>query len=189
MPKTTEDIRVGANSNIFVAPTTADLPASISAEMPAGWYNTGYTDENGFKVTDTKEKINIPVAQLFYPGRVLIGSRDFQLEMAMRQFDGATVKLAFGGGEITEDAPGEFRYTPPAPEFIDERQMAAEFIDGDFNYRFIIPKGLVSNNVTSEFLRTKAADLPIAFSVIGQDGVEPWLLQTDDPSFADLVGS
>lgn len=189
MPKTTEDIRVGANSNLFVAPVGTALPANIGAAMPAGWVNIGYTDENGFKVTDTKEKIEIPVAQLFYPARVLIGSRGFDLEAALRQFDGPTVQLAFGGGEITEDSTGMFRYVPPDPEFIDERAMCAEFLDGDFTYRFIIPRGLVSNNVTSEFLRTKAADLPITFSVIGSDDASPWLILTDDPSFEDLVGS
>lgn len=189
MPKTTDDIRIGANSTISVSPVGTSLPATIADPLPAGWVDLGYTDENGFKVTDTKTVTPIPVAQLFYAARRIISARDFTLDFALRQFDGETVKLGFGGGAITEDGAGEFRYVPPSPEFIDERGMCAEFLDGDFTYRFIVPRGLVTNNVTSEFTRTKAADLPITFSVIGQDSVDPWLILTDDPSFADLVGS
>lgn len=189
MPQTTDDIRVGANSHLFVAPVGTAEPATIAAAMPAGWVDIGYTDENGFKVTDTKTVTPIPVAQLFYAARRIISARDFSLDFVLRQFDAESVKLGFGGGAITLDGAGEYRYTPPSPEFIDERAMCAEFLDGAFTYRFIIPRGLVTNNVVSEFTRTKAADLPITFSLIGQDNVEPWLILTDDGSFADLVGS
>jgi hypothetical protein len=189
MAKDTADIVVGANGSILVSPVDTALPASISAEFPAGWVDLGFSDENGAKVTDTKTITDIPVWQLFYPARKIVASRDMTLDFALRQFDAETVVLGFGGGEVFEDAAGEYHYEPPSPEFIDERAMAVEWADGSKNYRFIVKRGLVTSNTATEIVRTKASDIPITFGIIGEDGVVPWIFQTDDPSFADLVGS
>lgn len=186
--KQTDDIVVGANGSIFVGPVGTDAPASISDEFGDGWVELGYTDENGVKFTDTKTITDIPVWQLFYAARKIVASRDFTADFALRQFDADTVTLAFGGGTVTGSGEA-FVYTPPSPEQIDERALAVEWLDNEKKYRIIIPRGLVSNNVETSVVRSKASDLPITFGVIGQDSVDPWSIQTNDASFADLVGS
>lgn len=189
MAKDTNDIVVGANGSVLVAPVGTTLPADISAAFPAGWVDLGYTDENGAKFTDAKTINDIAVWQLFYPARKIVASRDFTLDFVLRQFDAETVKLGFGGGVITEPSPGVFEYTPPDPSVIDERMMAIEWADNTKNYRIIVNRGLVTSSTATEVVRGKASDIPITFGIIGEDGVTPWLLQTDDASFAALVGS
>jgi len=189
MGRTTDDIVVGADGSIFVAPVGTEPPAGIAEPWGAGWTELGYTDENGFKFTDGKTIVDILVWQLFYPARKIITARDFTTDFALRQFDGETVKLGFGGGEITEPESGTFRYTPPAPSFIDERALGAEWLDGDKVFRLVLPKGLVTSNVSTEVVRTKSSDLPITFGIIGADGQDPWYFDTNDESFLDLVGS
>lgn len=187
--KQSDDIVVGANGSILVAPVATALPADVTAAFPAGWVDLGFTDENGAKFTDTKTITDIPVWQLFYAARKIVASRDFQLDFVLRQFDAETVKLGFGGGEIFDDGGGAFHYEPPAPEFIDERAMAIEWLDGTKTYRVIVNRGLVQSNTVTEVVRTKASDVPITFGIIGEDGVVPWIIQTDDPQWAELVGS
>ena len=187
MSKSTDQIIVGANGTVRVAPVGATEPADISAAWDAAWTDLGYTSEDGVKFRDTKSVESIPVWQLFYPARRVISERDFMVEFALRQFAGSQVEFAFGGGAVTEDAAGKYRYSPPAPEVIDDRALGIEWLDGDYSFRLIVPRGMVSEDVETQLARATAADLPITFGVIGEDGVEPWYLLTDHPAFVEAT--
>lgn len=189
MSKDTDQIVVGANGTVRVAPLGTPEPADIEAAFDAAWTDLGYTTEDGVTVTDSKTLENIPVWQLFYPARRIITERDFTVAFALRQFSGRQVEFAFGGGAVTADGAGKYRFTPPAPETIDERMLSVEWVDGDKTFRLILPRGIVTENVETQVVRTAASDLPITFGIVGQDGVDPWYLLTDDPDFADAVGS
>lgn len=187
MPKDTDEIVVGANGTIRIAPTGSTEPATISASWDAAWVDLGFSSEDGVTVKDAKTLEDIPVWQLFYPAKKIVTARDFTAAFVLRQFSGLQVELAFGGGTVTEDAPGEFRFTPPAPEIVDERAAGIEWVYGDNTYRLIIPKCVVTEDVESKIVRTAALDLPITLGVIGEDGVDPWYLLTDDPTFAEAT--
>lgn len=188
MARTTDDIVVGADGSIFVGPVGTVPPATIAEPWGAGWVELGYADENGAKFTDSKTITDIPVWQLFYAARKIVSARDFTVDFVLRQFDGPTVSLGFGGGSVSDLGDG-FRYTPPAASVIDERALGLEWLDGDKVFRLVVPRGLVTSNVTGEVKRTAATDLPITFGVIGSDTADPWYFDTNDPSFADLIGS
>lgn len=188
MGRTVDDIVVGADGSILVAPVGTEPPAGITDPWGDGWVDLGYASDDGAKFTDSKTLTDIPVWQLFYPARKIISARDFNVDFALRQFDGETVKLGFGGGDIAT-IDGGFRYTPPSPSFIDERALGLEWLDGDKVFRLVLPKGLVTSNVETEVKRSAASDLPITFGVIGSDTDVPWYFDTNDESFADLVGS
>jgi hypothetical protein len=189
MAKDVDQIVVGANGTVRVAPVGTAEPADIDAAFGAGWVDLGYTSEDGVTVTDSNTLETIPVWQLFYPARRIITERDFTVAFALRQFSGQQVEFAFGGGEVTSDGAGKYRFTPPAPEDLDERALAIEWLDGDKTFRLILPRGMVTENVETQVVRTAAADLPVTFGVIGTDTGQPWYLLTDDPDFADAVGS
>lgn len=189
MSKTADEIVVGANGSVYLAPVGTTEPADISASWPAGWTDLGFTSEDGVTINDSKEITDIPVWQLFYAARKIVTAKDLQISFALRQFNGVNVEFAFGGGLVSVDGTGKYRYTPPAPEDIDERALGIEWLDGDKTYRWIIPRGLIVDDVETNIVRTAAADLPITFGIIGEADVDPWVLLTDDPSFADIVGS
>ena len=78
-----------------------------------------------------------------------------------------------------------YRYAPPAPQTVDEREMGIEWADGSKIYRLILPKGLSVDPVAADLARTKEAELPIGFEVTASDvSVDAWYLITNDPSFA-----
>lgn len=185
MSNDADEIVVGANGKVWVGAVEATLPTDPTA-TPAGFSDLGYLNEDGLTPTDSKTLESINVWQSFFPVRRIVTERDFMVAFVMRQWNRVTVPLAFGGGSI-EEAPadsGVYKYTPPAPEDLDERAMIFDWKDGDRNYRIVVPRGMVTENVESNIVRSGAADLPITFSVNGDDAAEPWYLLTDDPAFA-----
>lgn len=187
MPKTVDEITVGANGSVFVAPLGSTVPASVDVALDADWLDLGYTSETGVQLTDAKTLVEIPVWQLFYAARRIVTGRDFRAVFVLRQWAAEQVKLGFGGGDIDESAPGSglFRYTPPSPESIDERMAAVEWADGDKHYRLVLFRSMVVENVQTTVARTAASDIPITMAVMGEEGEDPWVLDTDDPAFAE----
>lgn len=189
MTKTADELVVGANGSIYTAPVGSTVPASIATALNASWLELGYATEDGVKWTDGKTVQPIRAWQSFYDLRRIITERMGSLVFSLMQWNGETVKLAYGGGEITEPTSGAFRYTPPAPEEVDERMLAVEWVDGAYDFRLIFPKGMVSENVETTVTRTAAGLLPITFALLGEEGEEPFILDTNHPAFAASVGS
>lgn len=188
MSKDAGEVRVGANGTIRVAPVGAAIPDHIDDPYGVDWVDLGYVDEDGVVVTEGKSIEPIKAWQSFYALRRIITERDLNVAFKLLQFAGPQVELAFGGGTVEARDAG-YRYTPPAPSELDERALAVDWQDGDFAYRWVLLKGTVTENVETTLARTDAAKLPITFSLLGEDGVDPWFLDTNDESFAELVGS
>lgn len=178
------ELVVGSNGSIYTAPLGSALPDSIDDPLSEAWPDLGYASEEGVTWVDGKTMEPIRAWQSFYDLRRLVASKEGSLAFQLMQWNRDTVELAFGGGTVTEPAPGAYLYTPPEPQDVDERMMAVEWEDGDSDFRLIFPKGIVSENVETNIVRTAAALLPITFALLGQDGVPPFILQTNHPAFA-----
>lgn len=182
--KEVDQILVGANGSIWVAPVGTAAPATEIAAYGAGWIELGYVNEDGVSPRESRTIKDILVWQLFYAARKIVTARAFEVKFSLSQWTLTTLPLAFGGGAITEPTPNHYKYTPPSPETIDERSLGVDWVDGTKHYRLIIPRGLVSDAVETKLARTDAALLPITFAVIGDDaGGAPWYILTDDPVF------
>lgn len=186
-----DEIVVGANGSIHVAPVGTAAPADPVEAYGAGWVDLGYASEDGVTLTVSKELGTVDVWQSFFPGRRMVTGRDLAAAFVLRQWNEGNIVLAWGGGEVTHvvaDGPPavveHWRYEPPAPEDVDERTLAVDWVDGTKHYRLIIVRGMVTENVETKLAKADAADLPITFGIIGEDGVVPWFLLTDDPAFA-----
>jgi hypothetical protein len=183
MAQDTDQIRVGANGHIYVAAVGTAAPTDIATAWASGWYDLGYTDDDGVTLTDGREIEEIPVWQLLYPARRIVTGRNYTAAFNLRQWNKGTVQFAYGGGTVTTSG-GVYKFTPPAPEVIDERALGIEWADGSLTYRIIVPRGMVTEDVETKLVRSAAADLPITFSVLGEAGVDPWHLLTNDPALA-----
>jgi len=189
MTKNADELVVGANGTIYTAPVGSAIPASIETPLAAEWSDLGYATEDGVSWNDGKTLESIRAWQSFYDLRRIVTAKEGSLSFSLMQWNADTVKLAFGGGTITEPASDAYRYVPPDPGEIDERMMAVEWIDGDSDFRLIFPKGMVSESVETNIVRTAAGLLPITFSLLGEDGTDPFILDTNHPAFASGVGS
>jgi hypothetical protein len=189
MPQLADEVVVGSNGSVYVAPVGTALPTNIAGALNAAFKELGYVSEDGITFTNGQEVEDILAWQSFYPLRKVITSKTTSVQFVLRQWNEDTVKLAFGGGTISRTA-GITTYTPPDPSTLDERAMIITWIDGSENYRLVIPRGLVTGEVESNVVRSAAADLPISFdvtpsgiAVAGQLATQPWYLITDSTAF------
>src|SRR3954470_20790486 len=139
MSKDVDEIVVGANGTVWVAPVGTPAPLTPTATPGAGWVDLGFLSDDGVTATDSKTLQDIPVWQLFYPARKIVTARDFTLKFVLRQWSKETVQFGFGGGDVVEQTAqgytGVYRYDPPNPEDIDERALMVDWVDGDKHYR------------------------------------------------------
>lgn len=183
-PINADQIVVGGNGTIWVAPLATAQPTTPTAAPAAAWLKLGYVTDEGATITDTKAINDILAWQSFYPVRKIIASREFTISYGLLQWSQDTIKVALGGGTITNPAAGVFKFVPPAPETVDYRMMMLDWVDGTKNYRLIIPKGLAVETVNPTVARTDAAILPVTFAAVPASGVDAYTLYTDDPSFS-----
>lgn len=182
MPNASQVV-VGSNGKVWVAATTATAPTNSAAAMPAGWTDLGYVSEDGVTFTEGKDITDIGAWQSFYPIRYIVNSRLVTASFTLRQWNNATVQFALGG-VIAANGAGEWTYTPPSPETLDLRQMVIEWFDGTKSYRLLVRRGLVSENVETNLVRTDAASLPITFSAMDPGGAAVYTLYTNDTNFS-----
>src|SRR5678816_3250708 len=141
MTQTAEEVRVGANGQIYVADAGTAAPASVlSALDPAFSSALGYTSEDGVTATDGKTIVEIPAWQSFYPVRTIVSGRTFTAAFVLRQWNRDTIALAFGGGTFTDLGGGVTEYDPPDPSTLDLRIAVIDYQDGTINYRLVIPR-------------------------------------------------
>lgn len=184
MANDANQIVVAANGTVYVAPVGTTQPTTPTATPAAAWKDLGFITEDGATFTDSKEIEDIQAWQSFYPVRKIINSKEVTLSFALQQWDEKTIPLAFGGGTITNPSVGVWRYVPPSPETLDERALMIDWLDGVKAYRLIIPKGLVTEAVETQLVRTSEAELPITFSAVPTAGTDAFILLTNDIAFS-----
>lgn len=186
------EVRVTGTGHAYTAPTGSPIPAGIDTPLThaAGWVELGYTSEEGARFSFGREVNRIMGWQAFDPLRIVVTTVPKTVSVDLLQWNQHTVKLALGGGTVTEPVSGQYQYDPPAEEFVDERMFAIEGIDGDYNYRFIYRKVLNERGVDFAFVRNNPVVFPITVGVLAADGgAKPWVLQTDDPNVGLLTSA
>jgi hypothetical protein len=122
--------------------------------------------------------------QSFYSVREIVTARELTVAFELLQFNAETTVLAFGGGTVTEEAPGSYKMVPPSPEVIDKRTAVIEWADGEKNYRLVLPVCMVSEAGEFTLSRSAPATLSVTLKALGVGTDDPFVLYTDDPSFA-----
>lgn len=183
MPNTSSEVVVAANGSIHVAPVGTALPDSLSDTLDPLFAEIGFVTQDGVTWTDGKTVTEHRAWQSRYPIRRTVDERSGMLAFQMLQWNTDTTILAFGGGAVTEPVVGEFRYTPPEPEELDERALVARWQDGDKSYQLIFPRGMVLENVETNLTASAMAALPITFGLLAEDDEPPYFFDTDDPAY------
>ena len=186
MPVDANEVVIAGNGRIFVAPVGTTAPADVTTAWAAAWIDLGYATEDGVTFTVGRTVTDIMAWQAFDPIRRVITAMNTTIAFVLQQWNEHTTKLAFGGGTITTTAgpPAHYLYTPPAAEVIDERAVGIEWLDGTKIYRLLIAKAMVTDDVSTQLVRTDTAQLPITLGVTAGAGIAPYVIRTNDPAFA-----
>jgi len=179
-------ILIAGNGSVNVAPLGTALPTDSSTALNAAFLNLGYVSEDGATISDSKTKEPVRAWQSFYAIKNVVTESDLRISFVLLQWDAATVPLAFGGGVIAETAPGsgEWRYTPPPPEQIDERALVLEWQFDAATFRLVTPRMQVAEGIETQLARASTAQLPIVLTAMGTEGVDAYTIYTDHPSWA-----
>jgi hypothetical protein len=161
----------------------------VSTALNAAFDEHGFVSDDGVTFRDGKEVEGIPAWQSFYDIRKIVAAKTSGAEFVLKQFNPDNAALAFGGGEV-DVSSGVATYTPPPPGEIDERSLVIEWEDGDYTFRLVFPKGMVTDDVESNLVRTASADLPIAYEatpegapVEGEPDTFPFYILSDHPAW------
>ncbi|MCX2968776.1 phage tail protein [Streptomyces sp. TRM70308] len=181
-------IRVAGNGRILVAPVGTDAPADIVSDWGADWADVGYTSSDGVKFGRKEKVTNVDTWQSVGPARFIYEDRDMTVKFSMLQFNSDTLPLYFGGGTVVETAAGSgiYRYDVASDPVADERALGMEFTDGeDVIYRFVVPRGQVTDTEEVELNRKGSLKLGVTFTAMALDNTAPlasWIMK--DGSFS-----
>lgn len=181
------NIVVGGTGLVAVGATSTAAPTTTSGALNAGFVELGYLSEDGFTFTESKDIADINVWQSFYPARKIITGRNVQVSFSMREWKLESLNFALGRGQGT--AAGGTGYdrsiTPPSPGVIDYRSLVIEWQDGTKYYRLYFPRGIVTENVEANMVRTDSSALPVTFSAVDPGtGINIYTLFTNDVAFS-----
>jgi hypothetical protein len=188
-----DELVVAADASVYVAPVGTTGPADITSDLDEDFVNLGYTSEDGIEMTPGVDINEVRAHQALYAIRRIVTGRSLDFGFTLLQWNGETMKLAFGGGTVTEEeAPsagppatlGLYKYVPPAPEDIDFRALVLAWQDGTKSYRLHVPKAMVTDTSSITLARSDAAGIPLTFSVVATDGADPFSILSNDPAFA-----
>jgi hypothetical protein len=182
------ELIVAGDGQAYVAPSGTALPTNATGALNAAFVGLGYITEDGATVTVSPDIAEFMAWQSRSPVRREKTSVSVQIAFALMQWDEDSVPLAFGGGSVSGTA-GNYRYDLPRDDSaLDERALILDAVDGATHYRWVFPRGNVTEAVEAQYQRANPASLPITFSALaGAGGASPGYFLTDSAAFA--VGS
>lgn len=179
------EIRVAGTGKVLVAPVGTAAPGNATDPWSTEWVDLGYTTTDGIKF-NKKDKIDpVDTWQSVSPARFIYSDRDLTVKFQLLQFNDATLPFFMGGGAVT--GTGEtFTYEIASAPRVDERALGIEFSDGDrITYRFIMPRGQVTETEELGLSRTAALKLGVTFTALAETDADPlaiWIMK--DPAYA-----
>lgn len=185
-----EEIRVYGDGGVYIADVGTAFPASISDPIDdADWTNLGYLTEEGPRFSFGRETTDLKGWQSLDVLRVLTTALPKSITFDLMQTNVHSLEMALGGGDVTEDAPGEFTFEPADPSETYEKAIIVEMIDGGVTYRFCYRKAQRDGAVEFAGIRTNSTNFSITMKVLDPgDAEKPYIVQSDDPALTP-VGS
>lgn len=192
-----DQLVIPGSGHVYVGDANEAFPASISTAVSlsgaTGFIELGFTTEAGVGFSFGRVTKEIKSWQSGYPLRRLIQDTPTSVSFSLLQLTFASFRLAMGGGAFGTSGGSNYFYEPPDPDFVDERSIIIEAADGDFNYRWLFRRCVLSDSVDFSLMRTDPVAFPLKFDVLesGTPGQKPWAFQTDDPELGQfaLVGT
>ncbi len=179
------ELVVAGSGDVWVAPFGTALPTSVDGALNGNFFKLGLCTEDGLKLNSTPTIEEFKSWQSRYPTRRELTGLEAQVTFVLQQWNEQTLQTALGGGTVSEPVSGKFKYSPVSDtEQLDIVSIVADWRDGTKLYRYVIAKGQATESVEIDLQRTALAVLPVTIKTLGQPGVDPYNIYTNDPSFA-----
>lgn len=181
MPQDASEVRIAADGQLYVAPEGTAQPTNVDTALNAAFGTAlGYTSEDGVTFAVGRTTTDIMAWQSRTAVRTLIESEDVTAAFTLLQWRGTNIKLAFGGGSVTNQGGGYFRYDPPSAGTLSTYVLVIDFQDGGFKYRLVAQRVQLAENTEVPLNRANPAGLPLTFKTLAPTSGLPWYLLSND---------
>jgi hypothetical protein len=180
MALTAQEVRVAGAGHVFVAPEGTVIPETLDT-LPPSWVDAGYVTTDGVAFTFSRETEDLDAWQ----GdkiRVLTTREPATVAFSLMQTNSDVVVLAMGGGSVTEESIGLFKYVPPRGDNM-VRAFIIEFTDEGVTYRYCVPRAQVEGDVSYTLTRAGAVVYPLTFGLLEND--PKYFILSDDAAMGD----
>jgi hypothetical protein len=190
-------IVIAGVARIHLGPTGTVAPVDAVVTPGTGWREVGLTTQDSLAFTTAPTFGQVRSHQSGFPTRNFQQTDAARVDVDLQEFSGANILAVNGGGVLTQVvAPsvgppvvaGVWKYSPPAIGGRSNIAALATVTDGAKHYRYVVPLCFQDAGVTEKLTKTAETTLPLRLQVIGSDGVDPYYILTDDPSWSPTAG-
>lgn len=178
-----DNITVGSNGKVMIAPIGTTAPTDLTTAWAAGWVDVGYLNEDGAAISRDRSVDLRRAWQSLYPVRRIVTEMDMTVAFTMIEFKKTNVQIALEGTITTTG--GVHKFVPSSPELLVERALGVEWQDGASRiYRLIVPKVVNMEGVEFNVKRSEESGLSLTMGLVAADGVDPFTILSNDPAWA-----
>lgn len=178
-----DNVRVGLNGSVFIAPKGTEAPTDLTAAWGEGWVDLGYLSDDGVSMEYSTDSEDITAWQSLSPVRKVLTSVDMTLGFTAIELKTATVTLYFPSATMTDVGGTVHQLSIPAAPTPDERAIGLEWRDGDITNRLVIARGEVTDRGAITIGRSAAVGLEMTVSAYADSAPEIAVWLSDDPAW------
>lgn len=179
-----DNVRVGLNGNIYMAPKGTTAPTDLDTAWAAGWLDLGYMSEDGVSLEFSTDVQDITAWQSLSPVRRVLTSVDMTMGFTAIELKTSTVKLYFPGATMTDVSGTVHKLDIPAAPGPQEYAFGLEWIDGAIKNRLVIPRGEVTERGAITIGRSDAVGLEMTVSAYASSAPEIAIWLSNDTAWS-----
>jgi hypothetical protein len=184
MANDADNVRVGLNGSVYIAPKGTTAPTDLDTAWAAGWVDLGYLSDDGVEMSYSTETEDINAWQSLSPVRKVLTGVDMTLAFTAIELKTSTVTLYFPSATMTDVSGTVHKLSIPAAPDPDERAIGLEWVDGDIKNRLIIARGEVTDREAITLARSGAVGLGMTVSAYADTAPEIAVWLSNDPAWS-----
>lgn len=184
MALNSDNVRVGLNGNIYMAPKGSTAPTDLTTAWDAAWLDLGYMSEDGVSLDLKTDVQDIKAWQSLSPVRRVLTSLDLTMQFTAIELKTPTVTAFFPGATMTDVSGTVHQLSIPAAPGPQEYAFGMEWVDGTITNRLIIPRGEITDRGTISVHRSDAVALQMTVSAYATSAPEIATWLSNDPAWS-----
>lgn len=173
-------IFIAGRAYMYLAAVGTTQPSDTTTALDAGWAPVGLFTQDSLSFSTEPQFEEVQSHQSDYPVRRFQTGDAATVSVDLQEFNEDNLVSVFGGGAVTDEGGGIYKYTAPTLGSRAEVAVVIEAIDGTKRQRWVFPRCLQVEGVDISLNKTQEARLPLRLAVLGGDGAAPFYFLTDD---------
>ena len=179
-----DNVRVGLDGNIYMAPTGTAAPTDLTTAWAAAWADLGYMSEDGVNLEFSTDVEDINAWQALSPVRRVLTGVSMTLGFTAIELKTKTVTAYFPGATMTDVSGTVHRLDIPSSPGPQEMAFGLEWRDGSITNRLVIPRGEITERGAISLQRGEAVGLEMTISAYASSAPEIAIWLSNDPAWS-----